>query len=235
MSKAILSILTLVLISSIAIASEMQSHELLLDKIKDHVVNELADYSKEAKVHVSTGKIDSRLTLPACADDQLQVFNPYKSAMIQTTTMGIKCKEATNHWTIYVPIDISLIKTVIAAKNPIRRGSRINQDDLYEAEMDVQQLKQGYFKENKKVIGLIAKHNIKEGAAITPYNLQLPKLVLKGERVSIVAKGESFKISMDGVAMEEGTLGESVRVKNLSSQRIIEASVASRKVVEIIL
>jgi flagella basal body P-ring formation protein FlgA len=38
---------------------------------------------------------------------------------------------------------------------------------------------------------------------------------------------------MDGIAMNEGALGDSVKVKNLSSKRIIEAQVTGKKTVKV--
>ena len=235
MRKTIPIILCLLLGIEPSLASTYQSLDHLRQKIEAHVTQGLKEFSNKGGLKVTTGAIDSRLHLPACADDQLVVFNPYNTPLIRTSTMGIKCEEATKHWTIYVPIDITLLRKVIAARRHIARGTRISASDVFETDMDTQHLNRGYYTDLKKVTGYITKQHIKEGSALSPYNLQLPKLVHKGEHVSIVAKSKSFHVSMEGIALGEGIMGEFIKVKNLSSKRVIEAAVTSRKVVEIVI
>lgn len=211
-----------------------QSLDLLKSKIEQHVINELSSYT-EGRVKVSADKIDSRLNLKACADDQLAIFNPYQMPMLNTNTLGIKCQEETNHWTLYVPIRITVLKTVLVAKHPLIKGSHLNADDFYQTELDVQKLKQGYFIDAQAIIGQVCKQNINADSPLNPYNVELAKLVNRGDQVTITATNNALTISMDGVAITEGALGEPVKVKNLSSKRIIEAQVSGVKKVTITL
>jgi len=231
--KCILSVL-LIFASYCSYAEGTQSLDLLQSKIQQYVLNELANYT-EGKVQVIADKIDSRLNLKACAEDQLVIFNPYQTPMLNTSTMGIKCKEDTNHWTLYVPIRITLLKTVFIAKHPLMKGTRIKDTDIYQAEMDVQKLKQGYFTSSDELIDQVCKQNIIADSPFNPYNIELAKLVHKGEQVTISAAYEGLSVSMEGIAMDEGSLGEPIKVKNLSSKKIIEAQVSGRKMVKVTL
>jgi flagella basal body P-ring formation protein FlgA len=67
----------------------------------------------EGKIKVTAGKLDPRLKLKACADERLEIFNPYDSSLLNSTTMGIKCTEDTNHWTLYIPVKVSVLKEVL--------------------------------------------------------------------------------------------------------------------------
>ena len=106
---------------------------------------------------------------------------------------------------------------------------------LYQTEMDTQQLKQGYFTNKNELVGLVCKHDIAPDNPFNPYNIELPKLIHQGEQVTIVASDDYLTVSMDGIAMSAGVLGETVKVKNLSSKRIIEAQVTGKKYVKITL
>lgn len=233
MKKNILSVL-LFFASACLYAQHTQSLELLTNKIEEHVLNELASHA-EGKIQVHAGKIDSRLNLKACAEDKLEIFNPYQTPMSSTNTIGVKCLEDSNHWTLYVPIRVSVLKTVLVAKQMLIKGHKINSNDIYQTELDAQKLKQGYFTESRELMGLICKHDISPNSPLNPYNIELPKMVHKGEQVSIIATKDNLSVSMNGIAMTDGILGDPVKVKSLSSKRIIEAQVSGRKKVKVVL
>lgn len=230
--KSILSIL-LFFASAGAFAEPTQSPELLTEKIEEYVLKQLASY-KEGKIHVSADKIDSRLSLKACAKNQLVVFNPYSTPILETSTMGIKCQEADNHWSLYVPIRIIILKTVFVANRTLMKGDKITGNDVYQTEMDVHKLKHGYFNDIDDLVGQVCKQNIAVNYPFTPANIELPKVVRKGEKISMVTGNDNLTISMDGIAVTDGSLGETIKVRNLSSKKIVEAQVSGEKRVTVI-
>lgn len=231
--KSILSVF-LFFASLCSFAGDSQSIEIIQNKIEQYVLNELSNYT-EGKVQVSADKIDSRLNLKACAEDKLEIFNPYQTPMLSSNTMAIKCIEQTNHWTLYVPIKITVLKTVLVSRNTLIKGKQVKDEDIYETEMDSQKLKLGYFTKKSDLIGLICKHDIAADNPFTPYNIELAKLIHKGEEVTIMATDNNLTVSMAGIALNEGSLGDMVKIKNLSSKRVIEAQVTGEKNVKVIL
>lgn len=232
MKKNILSVLLFFASTGLS-AEPTQSPEILTHKIEHYVLNELASYH-EGKVHVSADKIDSRLTLKACAEDKLVVFNPYQSPILETNTMGIKCQEQDNHWSLYVPIRVTILKTVYIARRALMKGEHISGHDMYQAEIDVHKLKNGYFEDIDELVGRVCKQNIAINSPFNPHNIELPKVVRKGEKVAIVTNNNNLTVSMDGIAINEGAMGETIKVKNLVSKRIIEAQVAGKKRVTVV-
>lgn len=63
----------------------------------------------------------------------------------------------------------------------------------------------------------------------------MAKLVNKGERISIVVNDSNLTVSMDVIAVGEGSLGETIKVRNLSSNKIIEAQITGKKKVNVII
>lgn len=233
MKKSILSVF-LFFASFCLYAIQIQSLDLLKDKIEQHVLNELSGYT-EGKVQVSANKIDSRLNLKACAEDQLSIFNPYQTPILSTSTLAVKCLEEDNHWILYVPIAITVLKTVLVSKNMLVKGTQVKEGDIYQTEMDTQKLKLGYFTDKKELIGLVCKHDVAADSPFNPYNIELAKLIHKGEEVTIVATNNNLTVSMPGIALNEGAIGDTVKVKNRSSKRIVEAEVSGEKRVKVVL
>ncbi|MFT4059883.1 MAG: flagellar basal body P-ring formation chaperone FlgA [Legionella sp.] len=232
MKKSILSVLLFFASTGLA-AEETQSPEELTDKIKQFALNELSSY-KEGTIHVFADKIDSRLSFKACADHKLVVFNPYQTPILNTSALGIKCMERDNHWSLYVPIRITILKTVYVASRSLMKGEQIGNSDLYQAEIDVHKLKHGYFDDIDNLIGRVCKQNVAINAPFTPHNIELAKIIHKGEKIAIITSNNNLTVSMDGIAVTEGAIGETIKVKNISSKKIIDAQVAGQKKVTVV-
>lgn len=233
MFKQILLILYIFL-CNFPVNAQNQSLEVIKQQIEEHLLNQLAA-NQEGKIDVTIDKIDPRLHLKACDKQKIEVFNPYHTALASSITMGIRCLENDNHWSLYVPTRISIKKPVIAAKQNIVKGSLIGENDIQFIDMDINQLKQGYYSQPQQVIGQVAKQNIAAGNCLLPNTLENALLVLKGQQVNIQAVSDTIKVSMPGVALGSGAINELIKVKNLSSDRVVEARISGQNEVKVAL
>lgn len=213
-------------------ANPIQSLEVLKDKIETYMLNQLTG-TTAGKIKITVEKLDPRLNLKACYDSKLEVFNPYETPMLSTGTMGIKCSEENNHWTLYVPVKVVVLKTVLLTRTALKQGKVLTKEDFYPAEMDTQKLRQGYFTQPRELVGLVCKNDLSPDTVLTPFNIVLEKLVHRGEEISIIAVSGHLKVSVDGIAMGDGALGEVIKVKNSKSKRVIEAQVSGKKKVKV--
>jgi len=58
-------------------------------------------------------------------------------------------------------------------------------------------------------------------------------LIHRGDPVTITAINSAIRVSIKGIAIENGKLGDRIRVKNLSSSQIIDAKIVAKQQVEI--
>ncbi|ARG98864.1 flagella basal body P-ring formation protein FlgA [Legionella micdadei] len=231
MQQTIFSLL-LILTSTLSQASPRQSLDIIKQKVELYALNELSTQNND-EIEVSAEKIDPRLNLKACKEDKLEVFNPYKTPLLNTTTIGVKCREQDTHWTLYVPIQVTQKRLVLVANHSLPKGTRLTENDFDKLKVSVSQLKHGYFTDTKEVVDRVCKQNVPEGAILTPYNLQTPLMVRRGEQVSIQAINEMINVSMDGIALTDGSLGDTIKVQNLTSKRIVEAQVSANRQVRV--
>ena len=73
------------------------------------------------------------------------------------------------------------------------------------------------------------------GKIISPRAVNRRQLVNRGDKVIIKAVVEGIEVRMNGEAMGNGANGERISVKNLSSNRIINAVVTAQGIVSVIL
>jgi len=71
------------------------------------------------------------------------------------------------------------------------------------------------------IVGRILKKDIAAGTVITYGMLDDPVVIQKGEIVNIVAENKKIVVRTKGRAMEKGKVGDSIRVKNVLSEKEI--------------
>jgi flagella basal body P-ring formation protein FlgA len=197
----------------------------------EHVRAELAPGT--AKRSVEAAPLDARLHLVAC-DAPLEAFAAPGVNAGASRTVGVRCASP-RPWKIYVSVRISSRDRVLVATRPLARDAVIAADDLRFEERAVDLLTQGYVTDPQRLYGMRLRRPAAEGAVISPSMIAAAPLVARGQQVTLEAADQSIHIRMAGEALEEATLGERIRVKNLSSARVVEGIVRSPEIVEVLL
>ncbi len=210
-------------------AQTVQSLEAIRTAVKEYLIEH--NTPGQGRQEIVVGKLDPRLRLVAC-DRKLDIFRPSGSHMRGNTTVGVSC-QSNKPWKLYVPVSIKIYKPVLAASRYLPRGTVIKAQDLQIVDGDVATLGRGYFTEYDHVVGKVVKQAMMAGRIVDPYHIDNPKIVRRGESVTILASSAGFEIRMKGKAMMDGTAGDLIKVKNLKSRRIVEGKVVSTGVVKV--
>jgi len=72
-------------------------------------------------------------------------------------------------------------------------------------------------------IGKSARHPVRAGSAVQPYDLAKPKLIHAGDAVEVAYENDGVVLTLEAKATSDATLGDTVEVINPSSKQIIEA------------
>lgn len=175
--------------------------------------------------------LDKRLKLERCSTP-LQASLPYNISNHTNTSVSIQCLSG-NGWKIFVSAKIKNIKNIYINQNTIKKGQFITVADLSLKKTDINTLRNGYFTHTDKLIGNIAVRNIRANSILTPHMIEKPNLIHKGDRVTLLVSKRGFEVRMQGQAMTHGGAGEHIRVRALSSKRVIEGIIVSPGVVRV--
>jgi flagella basal body P-ring formation protein FlgA len=215
----------LFLLSPITYASAYQSHSSIYKTAKTYISGKvLTQNSNQATVTV--GKLDSRLKLKKCSK-RLQAFLPKGSRQIGKTTVGVKCK-GRKPWSLHVPVTISVFGDVLIAKRQLKKGSVLLQSDLRMERYDLAELPHGYVENILSGAGMKLKRRVMAGTVITPSMLKKPRIVSRGQKVTIIAKMGSMQVRMEGKALAHGAAGERIRVMNINSRKKVEGVITPK-------
>lgn len=210
----------LLLTVELATAAPMQP----VSSIQETVSNYLnANLDPEGKYEIGIMPIDPRLQLPQC-DQNLQVFSQSGEIKPGRNTLGVRC-QGEKGWTIYSTVSLKSFREVLILNQSLRRNDIIRADHLGTELRDVGLLPQGYLTDPAVIIGKQASRNIPAGSVLNRLHYADLTLVRRGERVNIQSARAGLMISAIGMAMADGTKGQRINVKNLSSQRVIQATV----------
>jgi flagella basal body P-ring formation protein FlgA len=87
----------------------------------------------------------------------------------------------------------------------------------------------GSFTEVENVIGRKAKFNLARGAIIKIRQLEINYAVEKGKYVLLTSRNENVSVTVGAIALEEGQIGDIIKVKNERSGKLLNVVVTSEK------
>jgi flagella basal body P-ring formation protein FlgA len=134
-----------------------------------------------------------------------------------------------------VPVRVEREARVLVATRALARDAVLRPEDVTLAERDPDRLPQGYVTTPAEVAGMRLRRAVPAGSVVTPAMLVAVPLISSGQQVTLEAGGDDMHIRMAGEALADAGLGQRVRVRNLSSERVVEGIVRSAQVVEVLL
>jgi flagellar basal body P-ring formation protein FlgA len=130
-------------------------------------------------------------------------------------------------------LQINLYQKVLAARESIKQGQNLTPELFDVVRREVTSLADPPIVSPRELVGKSAARQIVVGKTLTHSCLQKQEIVKRGDLVSIEYSSGSIKITASGEAKEAGGLGETIKVKNMSSSKIISAVVQDDKTVKI--
>lgn len=215
---------TLVCVNTPVGAASFQSHKSIYQTAESFVRDRVESNSNQSK-DIVVGKLDSRLKLKTC-NKSLRAFMPKGSRIIGKTTVGVKC-EGSKPWSLHVPVTIRIYKKVLAATRTLSKGEVLAESDLKLIKHDISNLSYGYFEDVKVGTGMKVKRHVLADTVLTPSMLKKPQVIKRGQKVSILANSGRMQVRMMGKALNNGAIGDRIKVMNMKSRQKIEGVVTS--------
>lgn len=172
------------------------------------------------------------MTLPTGGFDCRITQRPNDSRPGKKNVSAIILKDGQEQGQVKMHGELRLFGPVVSTIKRLHRNEIISSADLTVRRRDISMLDPGLIKDPEQAVGQKLKLSLPAGAVLYAQAIDAPYLVNRGERVTIMAKSQAIQITAPGEARNSGAKGETVRVKNLTSRREIQARVLSAGVVE---
>jgi flagellar basal body P-ring formation protein FlgA len=118
-------------------------------------------------------------------------------------------------------------------KTPLRNGTIIGRHDLDLIEMRQVDLGSETILNPAELIGMTPRRVLVSGQPLKASDVESPKIVQRGDTVTMVFQSGPLTLTAQGKALEHGTKGDVIRVVNTGSNKTVEAIVTASKEVSI--
>jgi flagella basal body P-ring formation protein FlgA len=178
-----------------------------------------------SRVVVTSEPLDLRLQLVRCREPLRAIVARYAHASPHMTVQ-VQCPQA-GGWTVRVPLQLQLFRTVLVASHPLLRGDGLREADVRAEERDITRLGYGHIENLGQVAGRTLNRAMASGSVLTPGALGGRRMVRAGDHVQMVARLGGIEVRADGVALGSGDNGARLRVRNESSGKVVDAMVSA--------
>lgn len=228
MNRSLLSLISLFLacyVNSAAAQTLENSHtEDTREQIKQFAQQFVAsqiEVPKLGKLEVTAANIDSRLNFAACHDG-MSASIPGKQTLDKRVTLLVTCDK--ENWQTYIPVDIRIVTPIVVAKRPLARDMRLSENDLSIQWTNARLARGKTYSDITQLIGAKVKRNVNLSDPIQRHDICM---VCKGDSVTMLTGNQNFTIVTNGVALTEGIIGSSVKVSNVSSNKIVDGKISA--------
>jgi flagellar basal body P-ring formation protein FlgA len=128
---------------------------------------------------------------------------------------------------------IAVAQEVVSLVRPVAQGEIITADAVSRTQVQVTQPLRQVVTQPADVIGKHARRSLAGNAPLSTQDVTTVPVVHRGDMVRIVLESPLIKMSTPGEALEAGKPGDTIRVKNTSSNREVRAQVIDKQTVRI--
>lgn len=204
---------------------ERASQEIMRDEIEDVLISALRDRGVKDKVELAFG---GRTRLFVAANQAVTIgvegltYDQVTGRFV--ATVSAPAGEA-NSQRLRISGRVHHLVSVPIATHRMRRGEVIRKGDIEMIDVRANNLRPGTIIYSDQLIGMAAKRVIRPRVPIRTSQIRRPLLVPKGSLVTILLQTSFMRLTVLGRALDEGSKGEVVRVKNSHSKQMVEATV----------
>jgi flagella basal body P-ring formation protein FlgA len=113
-------------------------------------------------------------------------------------------------------------------------GTIASSDDIRMTRLHANTVHDEVARDSASVIGMQLKRQLQPGVPIPIAELMRPSQVNRGDPVQLQLEVGALSLNGQGIALETGAAGERIRVRNISSQAVIEAVIVAPGVVRVV-
>lgn len=187
----------------------------------DFLMQQARSYGDDIRVEVEPP--DPRLTLAPCPGMPVAELAPGARAFGRTTVM-LRCP-GPQPWSVPLTARVQVLAEVLVATRPLARGVPLTPDDFLRRRQDLATATSGALTDPAQALGRRLRYPVAPGAVLTAGLLESAPLVRRGQTVTLVSGSGGFEVRATGEALADGGHGQTIRVRNRETRRVLEGAV----------
>jgi len=175
---------------------------------REHALQSVGDAG--GRVVLTVTPPDERLRLPACAAPLAEI--PEGQRLWGWTQVRVRCP-GEGGWSISVRTRVHIMAPAIVTRRAVSPGHILDAAPIQPGEVDLTALQRPALREATQAIGKVVRVGLAAGQAIGAEHLKLPIVVRRGASLEVTATVGQVSVTSAGTAMQDGAVGEVIRVK----------------------
>lgn len=168
--------------------------------------------------------VDPALRMPGCTE-------ALRGQPATAGTVEVICPGAMG-WRLYVPVKVRRQQEVLVLQRALAPGETLGAGNVALETRDVARLA-GALTDASSIAGFSLRRPLAAGAVLTSADVLSPRLVRRGDSVTVVARTGGIEVRAQGRAMADAGVGDRLSVENLSSRRMLQGVVLAGGEVEV--
>jgi flagella basal body P-ring formation protein FlgA len=199
---------------------------LLEDKIRENGVKEGFNIQ-----YVSAA---DHIVLPAGEEETAEVTSLQFDAQNDSFKAVVVAPSAQNPLKkINVSGHIDRMVSVPVLKNTLKNGDIIGGNDIDYLELPKNRVSNGVLVNEGDIMNMTPRRTIASGKPIMSNDLEQPKMVDRGEAITLIFSTGAMTLTAKGKSLQSGAMGDTVRVTNLDSNKNLQGTVTAHREVTI--
>jgi flagella basal body P-ring formation protein FlgA len=128
---------------------------------------------------------------------------------------------------------VEIYADVVVARNSLRRHQVVEEKDVQVVEKNITRLPGDVVTDLKDVLAKRMTLSVNSQEVLRKSMVEIPPLVEKGDRVTLLVENPSFRITGAGEVKEDGRKGDRIRVINISSKKDVYGRVLDNHTVQV--
>lgn len=201
-----------------------------VEMIKSALQNSLMEEGIAGDYHVLLADASGKIILPDDVEPSVEVSNfnlKQDSGFFQATLYAPSKDRPLATQKISGRIERTVKVPVL--RESLNAGTIIGQHDIDYIEIPQRNLKEGVALTANDLIGMTPRRMASAGQIISKNELEAPRMVARGEIVTMIFNQNGMELTAQGKALEHGSKGDRIRIVNTSSNKTVVAEVTNTK------
>lgn len=202
------------------------------ERIREVVLEHLKDrFPRAERIALEDFKVSGKAILPPGPVEYLVFEN--SQDLLGRASFSVLLRTGDVEKKVLVSGEVRVWTKVPLASRRIARGEVLSPEAMTMEVMELSRLPRGIVLDPQALLGKRAKTSLPPGSPFRWDQVEVPPVVKKGDKVRIVLTTPNLKVQALGEVLEEGRIGDRVRVRNLGSGKEIVAEVLDGSTLEV--
>ena len=124
-----------------------------------------------------------------------------------------------------IPYRLRRYHQVLVAAKVIDQGEPLSEDNLNLRRVEAPAATTPFLTHHDAVHGKVASRKLQAGTKLSLRMISDPAVIYSGDQINVVAVNGRIQVAARAIALQDGAVGQRIKVRNLSSNKVVQATV----------